>query len=110
MKTLKEHSKLGKVSLIFSVISIFGAYLTFIIRSLLINLSNDISAGGIPCIEALIIVVTFFILGILAVILGLLAKKKDKDKFGLIAIILGVISLIINFICFLVVSFVCTVP
>jgi len=81
-----KHTKLGIISLIFSMIGLWGA-----------TLGDTILGLRISGPYGFILVVSVAIFGLLAIPIGLIAYwSKEKDKLGLLGAVVGVISLIIN--------------
>ena len=81
-----KNTKLGIISLIFSMIGIWGA-----------TLGDAFLGLRISGPYGFILVLSVAIFGFIAIPLGIIAyKSKEKDKLGLLGAIVGVISLILN--------------
>lgn len=85
----QKYSPLGKISLSLSIIGVAGAFFgSWILHILGIGTSS---------IEQILLIVIVGILGFLAIPLGAFAYwLKDKDQLGLIALILGLVSVLFN--------------
>jgi hypothetical protein len=87
-----NHSLIGKISIILGVISFPGIFLFFRLAGLIVeNISNRDQIFSIIMVTIGIPVIS----GIIAIVLGLKALSK-KDNFGIIAVILGPLSLILG--------------
>jgi len=82
----KEHTDVGIASIIFGVLGLILYFIGLFFYSFVDNRLYGISIG--------------LILGIIAIILGYLAKKKG-DNYGIYGISLGVLILIIGLLTFL---------
>ena len=85
----KIGDRLGEISLLFSMLGLFGMYfIVAILDALRISLSYG---------EGLIFLLIFFPLGFLGLCLGVIAYDRDrKDVIGLVAFFIGVISIVVN--------------
>jgi hypothetical protein len=91
-KLEEGHTILGKRSLILSIIGFFGAFLVPILGTIDTRYWNNlISSEG-----NLVFFIIFFILSFVGLILGLMIYIKEKDKYGLYALIIGLLGFLIN--------------
>ena len=85
----KKHTLLGKISLVLSIISIVGGILVITLTG------NTVSPGTFYTLALLIAIPALF--GLFAIVLGATVYwSKERDEFGLIAFIIGLVSLHLN--------------
>jgi glucose uptake protein GlcU len=103
MEEIKKHSTLGKLSFILASFVLFGIIIDFII---LFSAPTPAMFNPLPYDIITTSFMIFMILIIISIILGIIAYLgKQKDKIGLSAAIIGIISILLGFLLLLMTFF-----
>jgi len=86
------HTISGKSSLILSIIGFVGAFLVPILGSIDTKYWGHLISSELD----LVFFIIFFILSFIGLILGLMIYIKERDKYGLYALIFGLLGFLIN--------------